>query len=125
MRWIEGIALALAALAALARHLGDHPVEAAYRDGFAPFRPARARAAVPGHDVEMDPACGGVDEIRQEESRRDGPGEGAVAGIVDVGDGAVDHPPIGLVERHAPERIVRRLAMLQRLLRDAVVIGEE
>src|SRR5262249_41927379 len=84
--------------AAAARFLGNERVKGADRDRLAALGATRPGAGVPGHDVEVKPARPRVDEIRKEQSRGDSAREGAFAGVVDIGDLAVDQASVGLVK---------------------------
>src|ERR1700722_14454879 len=57
---------------------------------FAAFRPRRFRRRRPAVDIDMQPACGVLDETLQEQRAGDGAGERARRRVVDIGDLGVE-----------------------------------
>ena len=59
----------------------------------------------------------------QEQSRRDRAGEAAAAGIVEIGDRALEHRLVGPPQRHAPQRIGDARCGGRDLRRERLVVG--
>src|SRR3546814_5094454 len=87
-------------------------------------RGTRFRRPHHARDVEMRPFHALVDKAL-DELRGGDRSAIARAGILDVGDLAVDHLVIGIAQRKPPDLIAGRLTRRRQLPRQAVVIGEQ
>src|SRR5690606_15284006 len=81
-----------------------------HAEHLAALRSTGAIVLVPPHRVDVGPGRPARDELLEEQCSRDRSAGGDVGYVVEVGDGAVEVPAIGGVQRHAPQRIRLGLA---------------
>jgi hypothetical protein len=74
-------------------------------------RCGRAGRRGPGEDVEMGMAAGPLNEALDEQRRGDRSGEARTAGIVEVGDLALEQAVVALPQRQPPDGVVLPLAV--------------
>ena len=91
----------------------------------AAFGAAGPALGIPGVDVQMRPGPGLGDEPLEEQRGGDRAGEARLAGIVEIGDRAVDQLAIGAVQRQPPERLERRPPGREQIVGEAIVRREQ